>query len=139
MEAAARDIIRPTKIGRQVPVGAPSDTLHWRGVTGRNPAESPSPPFRGERVELQARAGPVSRLRPRRPSIAIGQCGKPGYQSRFEPMTGTLETFVTLAAIQLAIRRLAKSRLLCQAPTVTNPRSILRHVSEGSASGIVGW
>jgi len=54
MEAAARDIIRPTKIGRQVPVGAPSDTLHWRGVTGRNPAESPSPPFRGERVELQA-------------------------------------------------------------------------------------
>jgi hypothetical protein len=41
MEAAARDIIRRTKIGRQVPVGAPADTLHWRGVTGRNPAEKP--------------------------------------------------------------------------------------------------
>ena len=29
-------------------------------------------------------------------------------------------------------------RLLSQAPTVTNPRSILRHMGEGSASGIVG-
>jgi hypothetical protein len=32
-------------------------------------------------------------------STRLGQCGKPCYQSRFEPMTGTLETFVTLAAI----------------------------------------
>jgi hypothetical protein len=39
----------------------------------------------------------------------LGQCGKPGYQSRFEPMTGTLETLVTLAAVQLAIRRLART------------------------------
>jgi hypothetical protein len=37
-------------------------------------------------------------------SNRLGQCGKPGYQSRFEPMTGTLETLVTLAAIGLAIR-----------------------------------
>jgi hypothetical protein len=29
-------------------------------------------------------------------------------------------------------------KLLCQAPTVTNPRSVLRHMGEGSASGIVG-
>ena len=29
-------------------------------------------------------------------------------------------------------------RLLCQAPTVTNPRSILRHIGEGSECGIVG-
>jgi hypothetical protein len=42
-------------------------------------------------------------------SNRLRQCGKPGYQSRFEPMTGTLETFVTLAAIQLAIRRLART------------------------------
>jgi len=41
-------------------------------------------------------------------SNRLGQCGKPGYQSRFEPMTGALETFVTLA-IQLAIRRLART------------------------------
>jgi hypothetical protein len=41
-------------------------------------------------------------------SNRLGQCGKPGYQSRFEATTGTLETFVTLAAIQLAIRRLAR-------------------------------
>src|SRR4029077_2258364 len=53
------------------------------------------------------------------PSMRLGRCGKPGYQSRFEPTTGTLETFVTLAAIQLAIGRLARSRLLSQAPTVT--------------------
>ena len=38
----------------------------------------------------------------------LGRCGKPGCQARFEPMTGALETFVTLAAIQLAIRRLAR-------------------------------
>jgi hypothetical protein len=31
------------------------------------------------------------------------------FQSRFEPMTGTLETLVTLAAVQLAIRRLART------------------------------
>jgi hypothetical protein len=42
-------------------------------------------------------------------SNRLGQCGKPGYQSRFEPTTGTLETFVTLAAIQFAIRRLARA------------------------------
>jgi len=41
-------------------------------------------------------------------SNRLGQCGKPGYRSRFEATTGTLETFVTLAAIQLAIRRLAR-------------------------------
>jgi hypothetical protein len=41
MEATARDIIRPMKLSRQVPVGAPADTLHWGGVTGRNPAEKP--------------------------------------------------------------------------------------------------
>jgi hypothetical protein len=41
-------------------------------------------------------------------SNRLGQCGKPGYQSSFESTTGTLETFVTLAAIQLAIRRLAR-------------------------------
>jgi hypothetical protein len=39
----------------------------------------------------------------------LGQCGKPGYQSCFEPTTGTLETFVTLAAIGLAVRRLART------------------------------
>ena len=32
-------------------------------------------------------------------SNRLGQCGKPDYQSCFEPTTGTLETFVTLAAI----------------------------------------
>jgi hypothetical protein len=42
-------------------------------------------------------------------SNRLGQCGKPGYQSCFEPTTGTLETFVTLAAIGLAIRRLART------------------------------
>jgi hypothetical protein len=53
---------------------------------------------------------------PRRFAIAtapasnrLGQCDKPDYQCCFEPMTGTLETFVTLAAIGLAIRRLART------------------------------
>jgi hypothetical protein len=68
------------------------------------------PTFAGHRRGL-ARAAPVSRLRPRRRPIASASAASPatGYQSRFEPMTGTLETFVTLAAIQLAIRRLART------------------------------
>ena len=79
MEAPARDIIRPIKVGRQLRRGAPADTLHWRGVTGRNSAEK----------LLSALLG--------------GEGPTP------EPTTGTLETFVTLAAIQLAIRRLART------------------------------
>jgi hypothetical protein len=52
-------------------------------------------------------------------------------------MTGTLETFVTLA-IQLAIRRLARTSAFESGSDSSNPRSILRHMGEGSASGIVG-
>jgi hypothetical protein len=49
-----------------------------------------------------------------------------------------LETFVTLAAIQLAISGLPGRRLLSEALTATDLRSVLRYIGEGSASGMMG-
>jgi hypothetical protein len=87
---------------------------------------------------LGALAAPVFAIAIVLVSNRLGQCGKPGYQSRFEPMTGTLETFVTLAAIGSLSGGSPGRRLLSEAPTATNSRIILRPIGKGSASGIVG-
>ncbi len=79
--------------------------ITWRadevGVRSELPENWTSPRARATRAGFAIATAPASNR--------LGQCGKPGYQSRFEPTTGTLETFVTLAAVELAIRRLART------------------------------